>query len=285
MQSYTDALRLSLLFFRAQRSGDLSATKNPILYRLAPSFASDGSEFGIDLSRGYFDAGDYVKFGQPAAYTLAILAWSGSEFGEVMHTAGVLAELKGAVRWGTDFILKAASHLHHHCTYYAQVGRGAVEGCSRPDCKFDHGFWGRPEDYDADYPFAHQRRTYAINSTHPGIEIWASASAALAAAHILLRDDDLAYAAQLLGVSRALFECASDPAINPSDAYLQLAGLPEVSPQYSSFGFSDELGWASAWLYDATTLPRYLNAFYAGMRRGEDRWWYEGWAASWDDVS
>ena len=55
-----------------------------------------------------------------------------------------------------------------------------------------------------------------------GTEIWASASAALAAAHILLRDDDVPYAASLLGVSRKLFECAADPAHNPTDAYLQV---------------------------------------------------------------
>ena len=72
---------------------------------------------------------------------------------------------------------------------------------------------------------------------------------------------------------------------NPNDLFLQDAGLPEAAPQYKSFGFSDELGWAAAWLYDATREMRYLDEFKSGMQRGEDRWWYEGFAASWDDLN
>ena len=105
------------------------------------------------------------------------------------------------------------------------MGRGAAEGCSRESCKYDHGYWGRAEDYDA-YSFAHQRRTYSIDASRPGTEIWASASAALAAAHLLLRDEDASYSADLLQVAAALFKCASNH--NPLNANLQ-DSLPEVS--------------------------------------------------------
>lgn len=71
---------------------------------------------------------------------------------------------------------------------------------------------------------------------------------------------------------------------NPSNATLQ-ASLPAVLPQYRSNGFSDELGWAAAWLHTATAEERYALDFQANLRRGEDRWYYEGWAASWDDVN
>jgi len=79
-----------------------------------------------------------------------------------------------------------------------------------------------------------------------------------------------------------LYDCAM--AHNPSNATLQ-ASLPAVLPQYRSNGFSDELGWAAAWLHTATAEERYARDFQANMRRGEDRWYYEGWAASWDDVN
>ena len=176
---YAGALQRSLLFYRAQRSGDLSSTQNPIPWRAAPSFLSDGCDVGIDLSRGYFDAGDYIKYGQPAAYSVSVLAWSGIEFATGLEAAGSLTELKSAVRWGTDYMLNAASHLQHECTYYAQIGRGPPRGCSDDACKFDHGYWGRPEDYERDYAFASLRRTYPVNASRPGIEVWASASAAL----------------------------------------------------------------------------------------------------------
>ena len=79
---YGLAMRLSFLFYRAQRSGDLSGTRNPLPWRSEPSFLDDGVDVGADLSKGYFDAGDYVKYGQPAAYTMAILAWAGLEMKE-----------------------------------------------------------------------------------------------------------------------------------------------------------------------------------------------------------
>ena len=176
---YADALRKTLLFFRAQRSGDLAGTENPIPWRRLPAFLEDGSDVGVDLSKGYFDAGDYVKYGQPAAYAMSILAWGGLEFAPAFSASGALEELKAAVRWGTDYMLKAASNIGHQCTYYAQVGRGAAENCMAAECKYDHGYWGRPEEY-ASYEFSHLRRTYAVDARAAGVEVWASASAALA---------------------------------------------------------------------------------------------------------
>jgi endoglucanase len=106
--------------------------------------------------------------------------------------------------------------------------------------------------------YAYQRRTYTINASHPGTEIWASASAALASADLLLRGEMESYAEQLRRVAVALFDCATLHNLqnnNLDDA------LPEVSPQYVSWGFTDELGWAAAWLYDATRDERYADAF------------------------
>ena len=90
LHDYAHAAHLSLLFFRAQRSGNLTDTDNPIVWRRAPSFLSDGLDFGADLSKGYFDAGDYVKYGQPAAYTMSILAWSGQIFAAPLRDVGAL---------------------------------------------------------------------------------------------------------------------------------------------------------------------------------------------------
>lgn len=40
----------------------------------------DGSAAGVDLSGGYYDSGDLVKFTYPTAFTLTILGWSIIEF-------------------------------------------------------------------------------------------------------------------------------------------------------------------------------------------------------------
>ena len=141
VHDYAEALRLALFFYRTQRSGDLSDDPLTPPWRRAPSFLTDGADVGVNLSRGYFDAGDFVKYGQPAAYAMTLLAWSGVEFEAGLQSAGALDELRAAVRWGADFILAAATNLGQRCTYYAQVGRGARDGCTQPSCKFDHGYW------------------------------------------------------------------------------------------------------------------------------------------------
>lgn len=56
---------------------------------------------------GYYDAGDNVKFGLPMAFTTTLLAWSVIEFDTSMKTQ--LDHAKAAVRWGADYLLKAAT--------------------------------------------------------------------------------------------------------------------------------------------------------------------------------
>ena len=65
---------------------------------------------------GYYDAGDNVKFGFPLAFSATMLAWSVLEFGGMMK--GELQHARDAVRWGSDYLLKATSHPD---TVYVQV--------------------------------------------------------------------------------------------------------------------------------------------------------------------
>lgn len=69
-----ELIHKSILFYEAQRAGPLPST-NRIPWR-GDSTMRDGCDIGVDLSRGWFDAGDHVKFTFPAAYTATMLAWS-----------------------------------------------------------------------------------------------------------------------------------------------------------------------------------------------------------------
>ena len=62
----------------------------------------------MDLTGGYYDAGDNVKFGFPMAFTTTMLSWSVLEFGEYMGDDRNHAE--AAIRWATDYLLKAVAH-------------------------------------------------------------------------------------------------------------------------------------------------------------------------------
>ena len=48
-----------------------------------------------------------MKFGFPGAYGMTLLAWSIVEYGEELASAGQLNHALDALKWGTDYLLKA----------------------------------------------------------------------------------------------------------------------------------------------------------------------------------
>ena len=61
----------------------------------------------MDLTGGYYDAGDNVKFGLPMAFTVTMMSWSIVEYGKQMAANGELGHALDAVKWGTDYLIKA----------------------------------------------------------------------------------------------------------------------------------------------------------------------------------
>lgn len=59
--NYAEALELSIIFYETQRSGRLPANKR-IPWR-GDSGLTDAGENGEDLTGGWYDAGDHLKFG------------------------------------------------------------------------------------------------------------------------------------------------------------------------------------------------------------------------------
>ena len=56
---------------------------------------------------GYYDAGDNVKFGLPMAFTITMLSWSVIEYGHFIGSVGELGHARQAIKWGTDYFIKA----------------------------------------------------------------------------------------------------------------------------------------------------------------------------------
>ncbi|KAH6755490.1 glycosyl hydrolase 9B13 [Perilla frutescens var. hirtella] len=168
--NYRDALTKSILFFEGQRSGKLPPSQR-ITWR-RDSGLSDGAAMHVDLVGGYYDAGDNVKFGFPMAFTTTMLSWSVIEFGGLMK--GELQHAKEAIKWATDYLLKATAHPD---TIYVQVG----------DAGKDHACWERPEDMDT------PRSVVKIDKNTPGTEVAAETAAALAAASLVFRRSDPNY--------------------------------------------------------------------------------------------
>src|SRR4030095_13008604 len=88
--NYAEALQKSLFFYEAQRSGPLPAS-NRVNWR-GDSALLDGADVGRNLTGGWYDAGDHVKFGLPMAASATMLAWGIVENRQGYVDAGQLDE-------------------------------------------------------------------------------------------------------------------------------------------------------------------------------------------------
>lgn len=231
--NYGDALSKTLLFLEAQRSGKLPPNQR-VTWR-SNSGLSDGLMQGVDLEGGYYDAGDHVKFGLPMAFTVTMLSWSVIQYQEELATAGQLDYALDAIKWGTDYFIKAHPEPN---VLWGEVGDG----------NSDHYCWQRPEDMTT------SRQAYKIDAANPGSDLAGETAAAMAAASIAFTSSNAPYSSTLLRHAKQLFEFA-DQYRGRYDASIS------VAKQYyaSASGYSDELLWAASWLFQATEEDTYLK--------------------------
>jgi hypothetical protein len=260
--NYAEALQKSFLFYEAQRSGVLPED-NRIEWR-GDSAIDDGDNVGVDLSGGYYEAGDHVKFGLPMAYTMTMLSWGVDEYRDAYASIGQLDEALEAIRWGTDYLLDA--HITQNgetVEFWGQVGDGDI----------DHAYWGPPETMTMERP------AFKVDRQNPGSDLTAEAAAALAAAAIVFRPIDAAYANELLENAEQLYEFADTYRGQYSDT------ISDAQSFYNSWsGYYDELAWGAAWLYEATgdsTYREQAASIYQNHLGGLN----PGWTINWDNKS
>ena len=234
---YGEAVQKSFLFYEAQRSGDLP-NDNRIQWR-GDSALGDGSDVGLDLTGGYYDAGDHVKFGMPMASSMAILSWGGVEYETAYKEMGQWDDLLDAVKWGTDWILKAHVNPNGQTQQvYVQVGDGYL----------DHNVWAPAESMTMNRP------SLKVDLNNPGTDIAADYAAALASASMLFKNENRTYANRLINEAKQLYDFAENNLAKYSDS------APGASPYYTSWsGYGDELIWGATWLHKATGEQKYLD--------------------------
>ena len=232
---YNEALSKSILFYEAQRSGKLPAN-NRIPWR-GDSALKDQGQMGEDLTGGWYDAGDHVKFNFPQAASVTVLAWGILRFWDGYLQAGELDNVLDSIKWPLEYLLKC--HVAPN-KFYAQVGNGHL----------DHAYWGRPEDMTMARP------AYFISAPDkPGSDLAGEVAAAMAASSLVFRkNNETDYADVLLGHATMLFDFADRYRGKYSDS------VPEARDFYRSWsGFEDELAWSALWLYKATWDEYYLT--------------------------
>lgn len=253
--NYGEALQKSILFYELQRSGKLPETTRSN-WR-GDSCLNDGQDVGLDLSGGWFDAGDNVKFNLPMAYTTAMLGWSLYEDYDAYEESGQLEYQLNNIRYVCDYFIKC--HPEDE-VYYYQVGDGGA----------DHSWWGAAELVETRM----SRPSYCVTASNPGSCVTGETAAALATASIAFADIDSEYSALCLKHAESLYAFA--------EKYKSDAGYTAANGFYNSWsGFYDELAWAGAWLYIATGNDEYLTkaeSYYPLANQDYD------WAMCWDDV-
>ncbi|KAG1339079.1 Endoglucanase 13 [Cocos nucifera] len=170
-------------------NGIESDTVEPYSLKYSLTDGARSIMISVDLTGGYYDSGDNVKFGFPMAFTITLLSWSTLQFQSQLSANGELQNALDAIKWGTDYLIKA----HHESeVLYVEVGEGGS----------DHACWERPEDMTT------PRTSYSVAASKPGSDVSGETAAALAAASIAFRDSDATYAATLLDHAKQLFDFA-----------------------------------------------------------------------------
>ncbi len=261
--NYAEALQKSLFFYEAQRSGDLP-TNNRVNWR-GDSGMTDGADVGRDLTGGWYDAGDHVKFGLPMAASATMLAWGIVEYRSAYVSTGQLDNALDQLKWATDYFIKAHPSANE---LYGQVGNGGQ----------DHAWWGPAEVMQMARP------SYRITTSCPGSDLAGETAAALAAASIAFRPTNPTYANTLLSHARQLYSFADNYRGKYSDCITDAAGY------YQSWsGYNDELVWGAIWLYRATDEQAFLDkaqSYYANLSNQQQTTnkSYK-WTIAWDDKS
>ncbi|MFN8074447.1 MAG: glycoside hydrolase family 9 protein [Kineosporiaceae bacterium] len=300
------ALQTSLYFYDAEKSGPArSLGRQPLEWRgdsepqdsaipLVPGKVDDGgivlsgtnlpAEFiaknkavldpdgdgTVDLSRGFHDAGDHVKFGLPQGYAASTLAWGLYEFKDAYVTTGTYTHLMDELYWFTDYFLKSTFRDKDGSVvaFAYQLGNGSA----------DHTYWGPPE---------MQTTPRGAVFAYPGkgaSDQTSEAAASLAAMSLLTKDSDPAYAKKCLETATALYRFGVDN-----------RGLGVSGGFYGSGYDEDELSWAATWLYLATGQLSYVEDVLALKDGRYTGWmgkiiktpaddWQNSWVHSWDAV-
>jgi endoglucanase len=262
--NYAEALQKSVLFYEAQQSGKLPDW-NRVSWR-GDSRLTDGADVGLDLTGGWYDAGDHVKFGFPMAGTATVLAWGLLEFEAGYKAAGQQDAMLRNLRFVNDYFIRAHPSPN---VLYGQVGNGGI----------DHGWWGPVEVYPRAAP------AYKIDGNCGGSDLAAETAAAMAAASIVFKASDVAYSAKLLTHARQLYAFAD----SKRQKYTEC--ITDATNFYNSWsGYIDELAWGAVWLHRATGEQAFLDQAESFVTTGAGGFGGEGqsgllpykWTHDWD---
>lgn len=257
-ENYAEALAMSLYFFDANECGT-EVDDNCLTWRgnchtydaeaplsnakwlgdseKAAIKAANGGKDTVDVSGGYHDAGDYVKFNLTMGFAASSLSMSYYLNPGAYETAKCEDHLKEVLKNTCDY-LKKTTYLNDSGEVYAV--------CATVANQLDHNVtWEAPENQTP-----YDRPTYWLTASRNNSVITATMASAFAGTAYVFKESDPAYSAECLKYSKALYDFAS-----------KYTGMEDVNDgMYTTEDtYIDNLALAQVWLYlnGEGSLPTY----------------------------
>ena len=217
----------------------------------------------VDVSGGYHDAGDHVKFGLPQGYAATVLALGYYQFADAYDELGQTTHFNTIMDYFCDYFTR--------CTIYKE-GTDTVEAfCYQVgDGDSDHAKWEAPEGQTIGRP------AFFATTSNPATD---EVSVAVAALALQAANYQKQGGAEALAKSKAYLKTAEDLfdfAKNCSNKQVATQG---AAPFYSSNNWEDDYCTAAAALYAATGNESYKqqrDAYYGKLNTG--------WCLTWDNT-
>ena len=242
--NYSDALALSLYFYDSNQCGT-GVDDNPLAWRGnchvsdasanlssavnlggARSIVDPDGDGKVDVSGGYHDAGDHIKFNLTIGFGMNSLALSDYLNPGAYEKAGCRDHLLYILRNGADYLMKT--------TFLDNSGDvGAV--CYMVSNEGDHSYWGSPENQNGDRP------TYWLTTSSNNSAIVLEMASALAGTAVAFKDTDASYAAQCTKYAKALYKFGTQHTGNYMEG---MGSMYATNSQYQ-----DEQAMTEGWLY------------------------------------
>ena len=272
---YYKALAMSLYMYDANACGN-GITDGPLTWRgdchTYDSAASVGSLDGslksavdpdgdgkVDVSGGFHDAGDHIKFNLTIGFGMNSLALSEYLNPGVYEKAGCKDHLIYELKWGADYLMKT--------TFLDSSGNVAAIAHVVANGGEDHAIWSAPEAQ------TYARPIYWLTANKNNSPVCCEMAAGLAGTAYVVKDSDPEYADKCIKYAKALLEFGQKHVGNEGGG---LADFYGTDAQYQ-----DEEAMAQAWLWinkageKPSRVPK--NKDYGDAQ-------YDGWVYCWNKV-
>lgn len=242
----------------------------------------------IDVSGGWWDAGDYLKFVETHSYTVALMQIGIRDFPNQMGAAGA-SNFTNEARFGLDWLQKMWDDKTR--TFYYQVGIGACDA-NLTICVSDHDIWRLPQVDDTFGGTAHidrfirHRPVFRNINGGSGARINANMAGRLAADFALcfqlFQYSDPAYANQCLLSGEHVFALGDTTGANVGNSVSPGDFYPEVE-------WRDDLEFGATELYfalaHAQSLPTGLPHANAGFYLQQAAHWAHAYITGPNDAA